>query len=120
MLGLKYERGIGLPQSFDDAAKWFRKAADQGLASAQNDLGFLYGQGRGVPKDLVKAYMWFDLSALQFYPNAAETRDLMAAQMTPSQIAEAQLTAREWKPKYGLIAGEWPPAAAGNLPLHGS
>jgi hypothetical protein len=31
--------------------------------------------------------------------SAAEDRDMVAAKMTPAQIAEAQKLAREWKPK---------------------
>ena len=30
---------------------------------------------------------------------ASQLRDLLANQMTPAQIAEAQKLAREWKPK---------------------
>jgi hypothetical protein len=32
------------------AAKWFRKAAEQGDAMAQNELGAMYSRGKGVPK----------------------------------------------------------------------
>jgi TPR repeat protein len=31
--------------------KWFRKAAEQGYAIAQNSLGFCYANGVGVAKD---------------------------------------------------------------------
>ena len=47
--------------------------------------------------------MWFNLAAARD-PNAAtsdlaaKARDSVAAKMTPAQIAEAQRTAREWKP----------------------
>jgi len=34
-----YEKGHGVLQDYAEAAKWFRKAADQGYAQAQNNLG---------------------------------------------------------------------------------
>jgi TPR repeat protein len=42
-----YEDGKGLPQSYTEALKWHRLAADQGHAFAQYKLGFLYYDGRG-------------------------------------------------------------------------
>ena len=43
--------------------------------------------------------MWFNLSAAQGDADATKNRDIVAAKMTPAQIAEAQKLAREWKPK---------------------
>jgi TPR repeat protein len=42
------------------AAKYFRRAAVQGHAKAQYNLGILYQLGRGVPRDLERASYWFD------------------------------------------------------------
>jgi TPR repeat protein len=35
--------------------KWYRKAAEQNYAVAQNNLGVCYQQGKGVAKDQMKA-----------------------------------------------------------------
>jgi hypothetical protein len=43
-----------------------RKAADQGNALAQFNLGSMYAKGHGVPQDYVFAYVWFDLAVPQF------------------------------------------------------
>jgi hypothetical protein len=50
--------------------------------------------------------MWFNLAASRFpaseeeqRDNAVRTHDLLAGEMTPVQIAEAQRLAREWKPE---------------------
>src|SRR5215472_6965852 len=40
--------GRGVPQDYAEAAKWFRKAADQGNADAQYGLGLLYFKGLAV------------------------------------------------------------------------
>ena len=42
---------------------WFRKAAEQGLARAQYNLGVGYYQGAGVPQDYVAAARWFRMAA---------------------------------------------------------
>ena len=45
-----------------EAVGWWRKAAEQGYAKAQFNLGIMYGNGRGVPQDYVEAHMWFNLA----------------------------------------------------------
>ena len=81
---------------------WVRKAAEQGFAKAQNNLGSSYATGDGVPQDYVYAHMWFDLAAAQGHENAQEKRDIIAKRMTPVQIAEAKLMARKWMAKHQL------------------
>ena len=41
-----YARGQGVPQDYAEAVKWYRLAADQGDARAQNNLGVMYANGR--------------------------------------------------------------------------
>ena len=41
-LGAAYAKGNGVKQDYDEAAKWYEKAAGQGNASAQAALGELY------------------------------------------------------------------------------
>ena len=94
-----YEEGIGVPQDYAEALHWYRKAAEQGDANAQINLGFMYNNGRGVPQNLVQAYMWYKLSADQGNEMALQNLNRTATKMTPAQIAEAQKLAREWKPK---------------------
>jgi len=48
-----------------EAVKWFRKAAEQGLAPAQAQLGFHYYKGEGVAKDQVEAVKWYRKAAEQ-------------------------------------------------------
>jgi TPR repeat protein len=101
MLAGAYAEGRGAPQSDVEAVKWYLKAADQGYAPAQLNLGTLYAKGRGVPLDYVQAYVWFSLSAAQGIPQAGKNRELAARLMTPAQIAEAEALVAAWKPKTG-------------------
>ena len=102
-LGDMYEMGWGVPQDYVEAVKWFRRAAEQGNAWAQTDLGLGYAEGQGVPQDYVLAHMWFNLAAASEQDASASLgrhkRDEIGRLMTPDQIAEAQRMAREWKPK---------------------
>jgi len=50
---------------FAEAAKWWRKAADQGDAAAQSDLGWLYSSGQGVETNYAEAAAWYRKSAEQ-------------------------------------------------------
>ncbi|KAF9079759.1 hypothetical protein BGX23_003304 [Mortierella sp. AD031] len=49
---------------------WYRKAADQGDADAQCNVGILYGRGQGVPQDYSQAMKWYRKAADQGHANA--------------------------------------------------
>ncbi len=97
-LGLMYDRGYGVPQDYVQARQWYEKAAAQGDARAQYNLGVRYARSHGVPQDYVQAHKWFNLAAANGEKMGAKFRDVLAKQMTPAQIDEAQRLAREWKP----------------------
>ena len=97
-LGVMYDKGRGVPQDYAAAAFWYRKSAEQGDARAQYNLGLMYRNGEGVTQDYVQAHMWLNLAAANGDADAVKNRDIVAAKMTPAQIAEAQKLAREWKP----------------------
>jgi TPR repeat protein len=50
-----------------EAVKWFRKAADQGDAKAQLNLGACYFRGEGVKQDKAEAVKWYRKAAEQGY-----------------------------------------------------
>lgn len=74
---------------YGEAAKWVRKAAEQGDAKAQSYLGAMYHQGEGVPQNYIRAYAWLSLAAAQ-EPKYATRRDGILKLMTPKQIASGQ------------------------------
>ncbi len=49
-LGRMYGDGLGVPQDYAEAMKWYRKSAEQGDAHGQNNLGAMYAEGQGVPR----------------------------------------------------------------------
>ena len=61
-LGHCYDRGWGVPQSYEKAVYWTRKAAEKGNMYAQWGLGIHYENGWGVPQSDEKAIEWYTKS----------------------------------------------------------
>lgn len=72
-----YNTGNGVAQDFYIAVKWYTKAAEQGDARAQCNLGRIYSIGQGVKQDYKKAFEWFVKSAAQNNMYAQENLGLM-------------------------------------------
>ena len=89
-LGNMYLNGQGVPKSDWEAAAWFRKASDQGLAGAQYALGKMYENGRGVPQDNTQAVAWYRKAAEQGFEEAktklAELEALQNPKRDPNDV----------------------------------
>ena len=64
-LGLSHAFALNHKKDRAEAAKWFRKAADQNHAAAAAVLGYLYERGDGVKADPAEAAKWYRKSADQ-------------------------------------------------------
>lgn len=67
-IGLGFFRGVpekGIPQDYEEAVKWFRKAALQGEAHAQYWLGRSYITALGINYDVAEAVKWMQKAADQ-------------------------------------------------------
>ena len=54
-----------MAQDYKQAVAWYRKAAEQGDAMAQSNLGGMYDKGRGVAQDDKQAVAWYRKAAEQ-------------------------------------------------------
>ncbi len=84
-LGAVYTEGdtlAGVAPDYAQALSWYRKAADQGHAAAQFNLGIFYASGQAVPRDMVEAARWWQLAALQGHVEAQFNLGLLYAQGT--------------------------------------
>jgi TPR repeat protein len=65
-MGFWYEEGwSGLSKDDTQAVNWYRKAAEQGNAFAQNSLGSMYCDGQGLEKNYAQAVNWYRKAAEQ-------------------------------------------------------
>jgi len=64
-IGNRYAQGRGVPEDMTQAAIWYERAAEQGLAPAEYRIGNLYEKGVGVTRDVSKAKTWYQLAAAQ-------------------------------------------------------
>jgi len=68
----QFEFGLNYLSQGDDkkAAYWITKAAEQGYAEAQFNLGTCYSEGVGISIDLEKSIYWVAKAAEQGYVDA--------------------------------------------------
>lgn len=62
-LAVRYAEGTGSERSYELAAQWYGKAAEQGLAVAEYRLATLYERGLGVGKDMPRAKTLYQRAA---------------------------------------------------------
>jgi TPR repeat protein len=68
-----YRIGNGVKEKDEsEAVKWFNKAAEQGFADAQHNLGYMYYNGCGVEKDVDEAVEWLNKAAAQGHSGAKD------------------------------------------------
>ena len=97
-LGTVYSYGEGVPQSFKEAVRWYRKAADQGHAGAQFNLGNSYLNGEGVPQSFKEAACWCRKAAdqgdadAQFKPGNRYSNDCLRDPRRPCAGTERPQT----------------------------
>ena len=72
-----YHKGEGIPQDYKTAVKWYRRAAEQGNATAQSNLGLMYDKGEGVSQDYKTAVKWYRHAAEQGDASAQSNLGLM-------------------------------------------
>ena len=87
------------------AIEWFTRAAEQGHAGGQHDLGVMYIKGQGVAQNYEMALEWFTKSAEQGGAEAQAALGVMyfAGKGTGQDVTEAYIwckLASEGNPKH--------------------
>ncbi len=65
LVGSAYSEGMGVPQNYQEAVRWMRRAAEQGYAVAQFNLGSMYSRGEGTLQDYREAVRWYRKATTQ-------------------------------------------------------
>lgn len=90
-LGQAYKLGRGVPQDFNEAVSWFRRAADQGHLQSEDNLGLvLYEMGQRE-----EALPWLQRSATRGEPRA---QYVFAA-----ELFNGERISRDWVRAYALM-----------------
>ncbi len=83
------------------ALREWRPLAEQGHASAQNNLGVMYNEGQGVQQEYAEAVKWYRKAAEQGFAGAQNNLGSMyeSGQGVPQDYAEAlaNLMRRRWR-----------------------
>ena len=96
-MGDSCAHGRGIEQDEKAAAEWYQRAADQGLASAQDRLAATYSEGRGVPKSDKEAYYWRVVGTRNDEKKRDQLYEARRA-LTPDEIVEVEARAAKWRP----------------------
>jgi len=101
ILTLFASSSLSADKYYAEAAKWYRKAAEQGDVDATRILGLAYYLGKWVPQDFVQSYFWFSLAASRAsgdeYQQASEAKERVAKELTPEKLKVAQGMVKEWE-----------------------
>ena len=109
LIGSIYDLGQGVPQDDAEAVKWYERAAMQGSAKGQYQLGAVYARSALV-KDPFQGYKWLTIAArtLASGPQGGVTADqattlrtLIEGELSKDQIAKAKAEADAFKPSRG-------------------
>jgi TPR repeat protein len=95
-------RGQGLKRDESKAVDYLKRAAEKGVAGAQNRLAHVYLDGvAGTPASPADAVKW-RLIAKANGITRDDKLELLLASLPPDQIAAAQKAAEEWRDKKQL------------------
>ncbi len=73
-------------KDYAKAAKWYKKAADEGYKIAQTRLAYLYESGKGVEKDLLTAMRWDSKAIGESATLGGDSANLVALEALKQEI----------------------------------
>jgi S1-C subfamily serine protease len=111
-LGLSYFNGTSVTKDYLEAARWWRKAAEQDYAPAQYQFGLCYYAGYGVGQDYAESVKWwgkasergntpaqYDLGCCYFYGYGVDKNLVLADKWLNIALASGNELARPLLPK---------------------
>jgi TPR repeat protein len=94
-VGEIYDKGLGTPPDYTQAAYWYRKAAEQGDPRAQLNYGFLFEKGLGVKQDPAEALRWYRKSSGMSGDIALDTGEVQALRQEVEQHKRSEESLRQ-------------------------
>lgn len=62
-LGVLYDTGLGVPQDYGQAMRWYERGAEDGSPTAMLNVGIMLDAGRGTASDPESAATWYERAA---------------------------------------------------------
>jgi len=94
LLGERYERGVGVDQSYQRAVELYNLAVSQGYAYGHFKMGFMYTSGQGVDQSYEKAAEYYEAATKQGHASAQYNLGNMYG--NGQGVEQSNETAREW------------------------
>ncbi len=88
------ERQLPVNERLSKAARWFRRAAENGHAASQYRLATLYELGQGAPKDTAELIIWYERAAERGHVKSMH--NLAVLSITGNGKSANYLTAAKW------------------------
>jgi TPR repeat protein len=79
-----YGQGHGVDVNYKKAIEWYEKAAKQGYAAAQYQMGVMYENGVGVNQDDSMTMRWYAKAAAQGFEGAQRQIGIILARRRKS------------------------------------
>jgi len=89
-LGDPYLQGIGVSRDGQQAAHWYRQAADAGDSESCFKLGHAYFNGSGLPLSYREAYRWWLMAAAQGHTGAVSYLRILQGRISPVERRQAE------------------------------
>lgn len=97
VLARMHGAGLGVDKDLDQAADFYRRAAQANHVAAQYEYGNLLVLGEGVEQDLPEALKWMYIAAQQGHEGAKDSAGRFAKFMRRRQVLEARIAASAWQ-----------------------
>jgi uncharacterized protein len=91
-----YGKGQGVKQNYNEAIKWYRLSAEQGVTGAQSNLGLMYEKGQGIEQNFIEAHRWFNIAGMNGNKTGRRNANIIEKKMSVGQIPIATGLARKW------------------------
>ena len=95
LIGLKYVQN---ERTWQKAPPYFQRAAEQGYAPAQMELGIIFEKGLVLARDDKQAYLWYALAAAQGEERAAAGLKRMENSLSPNDLFAVRERVKNWRP----------------------
>ena len=98
MLGDRYYHGKGVEKNFEEAVKWYKKSAEQGVKQAQYNLAGCLEVGCGVKQNKEEALKWYRKSAEKgLWEAKRAVKRIEAERINPNEEMSTYLPTNIWE-----------------------